>query len=88
MLQKKFDSSLVEIRKSKLALKLNKPANTGMCISELRKVLMYQFHYDDIKNKYDNKSKLLFTDTDSLMYEIKTGDVLLMTQEDWRLMYY
>ena len=55
MLQKKFDSSLVEIRKSKLALKLNKPANTGMCISELRKVLMYQFHYDDIKNKYDNK---------------------------------
>ena len=36
---------------------------------------MYEFHYDYIKNKYDNKSKLLFTDTDSLMYEIKTEDV-------------
>ena len=39
------------------------------------KVLMYGFHYDYIKNKYNSKSKLLFTDTDSLMYEIKTEDV-------------
>ena len=36
---------------------------------------MYKFHYDYIKNKYDNKSRLLFTDTKSLMYEIKTEDV-------------
>ena len=36
---------------------------------------MYELHYDYIKNKYDNKSKLLFTDTDSLMYEIKTEDI-------------
>ena len=32
---------------------------------------MYEFHYDYIKNKYDNNSKLLFTSTDSLMYENK-----------------
>ena len=36
---------------------------------------MYEFHYDYIKNKHDNKSKLSFTDTDRLMYEIKTEDV-------------
>ena len=36
---------------------------------------MYQFHYDYIKNKYDSNWKLLFTDTDTLMYEIKTEDV-------------
>ena len=36
---------------------------------------MYEFHYDYIKNKYGNNSRLLFTDTDSLMYEIKTEDV-------------
>ena len=36
---------------------------------------MYEFHYDCIENKYDNKSKLLFTDTDCLMYEIKTKDI-------------
>ena len=35
---------------------------------------MYKLHYDYIKNKYNNKWKLLFTDTDSLMYEIKTED--------------
>ena len=46
-----------------------------MYILELSKVLIYKFHYDSIKNKYANSSRLLFTDTDSLMYEIKTEDV-------------
>ena len=46
-----------------------------MCILELSKVLMYEFLYNYIKNKYVNKSKLLFTGTDSLMYEIKIEDV-------------
>ena len=44
-------------------------------MSDLSKVLIYEFHYDFIKNKYSNNSRLLFTDTDSLMYEIKTEDV-------------
>ena len=46
-----------------------------MCILELSKVLTYEFHYNYIKNKYGNKSKLLFTDIHYLMYEIKTGNV-------------
>ena len=75
MPHKIFDNNLVAIRKSKFPLKLNKPAYIGMCILELSKVLMYEFNYDYIKNKYDNKSKLSFTDTDSLMCEIKTEDV-------------
>ena len=36
---------------------------------------MYEFHYDYIKTKYGNNSRLLLTDTDSLMYENKTEDV-------------
>ena len=38
-------------------------------------MLMYEFHYNFIKNKYGIKSRLLFTDTDSLMYGIKIEDV-------------
>ena len=75
MSHKIFDNDLVAIRKNKVTLTLNKPAYIGMCILELSKVLMYEFHYDYIKNKYGNNSRLLFTDTDSLMYEIKTEDV-------------
>ena len=55
-LQKQFDSDLVEILKSKVTLKFNKPAYVGMCILDLSKVLMYEFHYDYIKNNYGNKS--------------------------------
>ena len=46
-----------------------------MCILDLSKLLKYKFHYDYIKNKYGNNSKLLFTVTDSLVYDIKTKDV-------------
>ena len=46
-----------------------------MCILELGEVLMYEFHYDYIENKYFNNSGLLFTDIDSVMYEIKNEDV-------------
>ena len=69
MSHKIFEKDLVAIRKSKVKLTPNKPAYIGVCILELSKLLMYEFHYDYIKNKYDNNSKLLFTDTDSLMYE-------------------
>ena len=72
MSQKIFDNNLVAIHKSKVTLKLNKLAYVGMCILDLSKVLMYKFHFDYIKNKYGNSSKLLFTDTDSMRYEIKT----------------
>ena len=46
-----------------------------MYILELSEVLLCEFHYDYIKNKYDSKSKLVFTDSDSLMHKIKTEDV-------------
>ena len=65
MLQKKFDNDLVAIPKSKVTLRLNKLAYVALCILDLRKVLLYKSHYDYIKNKHGNNSRLLSTDTDS-----------------------
>ena len=59
MSHKIFDNDLVAIRKNKVTLTLNKPAYIGMCILELSKVLMYEFHYDYIKNKNGNNSQTL-----------------------------
>ena len=70
-----IQTKLDKIGKNKVTLTLNKPAYIGICILELSKVLMYEFHYDYIKNKYGDKSKLFFTGTDSLMYAMKTEDV-------------
>ena len=75
MLHKIFDDELVAARKNKVTLTFNKPAYIGMFILELNKVLMYKFHYDYIKNKHGNNSRLLFTNTDTLMYEIKIEDL-------------
>ena len=46
-----------------------------MCILELSKATMYWFYYDYTKNKYGNKSRLLFEDNDRLVYEIEPENV-------------
>ena len=74
MSQKIFDNDLITISKSKVTLTFNKPADIGIFILDLSKVLMCELHYDYIKNKlqlnYYN-SRLLFTGTNSFMYEIE-----------------
>ena len=69
-----FNENLVAVHKIKETLTMNRPAYIGMCILDLSKTLMYDFHYNYIKHTYGNKAKLLFTDTDSLTYEIETKD--------------
>ena len=57
-------------------IKLSKPSYVDMYILDLSKTLMYEFHYNYMMKKYKrDKVKLLFTDTDSLMYHIKTEDI-------------
>ena len=70
-----FNENLVAVNKKKETLTLNRPSYVGMCILDLSKTLMYDFHYNYIKKKYGDKARLLFTDTDSLTYEIEAEDV-------------
>ena len=71
--QKIFSKNSVAIREIKPVLTLNKPIDVGFSILDLSKLLMYEFRYIYIESKFD--AKLLFTDTDSLVYEIKTEDI-------------
>ena len=71
--QKIFSKNFVTIHEVNPVLTLNKSICVGFSILDLSKLLMYEFHYKYIKSKFD--AKLLFTDTDSLVYEIKTIDV-------------
>ena len=71
-----FSENLMAVHKVKETLTLNRPAYVGMCILDVSKTLMYDFHYINyIKKNYGNRAKLLFTDTDNLTYEIEAEDV-------------
>ena len=69
-----FDEKLIYVHMKKTKLSFNNPVYLGTSIFDLRKFSMYDFHYNYIKTKYGDKAKLLFTDTDSLAYEIKIKD--------------
>ena len=69
-----FDENLIAVHMKKTKLNFNKPVCLGMSILDLSKSLMYDFRYNYIETKYGNKAQLLFTDTDSLAYEIRTKD--------------
>ena len=75
-----FSRDFVAIYQVKSVLILDKPIYVGLGILELSKLLMCKFHYEYLKNKFD--AKLLFTDTDSLVYEIKGEDVYDKTFQD------
>lgn len=70
-----FNEDLVGVENKKTNLLLNKPVYVGSAILELSKIVMYDFHYNVMRPKFGDNLNLLFTDTDSLMYEIFTDDI-------------
>ena len=73
------------VHKIKETLTLDRPAYVGMCILDLSKTLMHDFHYNYIKKRHNNKAQVLFTNTDSLCYEIETKDIYKELREDKQL---
>jgi len=74
-LEDENDPSIIGIMLKKNEVTLDKPIICGVCVFDVSKVVMYDYHYNTIKKRYGNKSKLLMTDTDSLVYDIETEDV-------------
>ena len=85
--QKIFSKTCDAIHEVKPVLALNKPIYVGFSILDLSKLLMYEFHYNYIKTKYKNCNYLLFTDTESLVYEIEANDVYEDFYEDKDLIF-
>ena len=57
-----------------MILKMNKPVYIGQAILDLSKTVMYEFHYDYMIPKYEDKISLCYMVTDSFVYEIETED--------------
>ena len=71
---KLFNKTFAAIHEVKQALVLNKPIYVGFTVLDLSKWLMYDFHYNFVKKNFS--AELLFTDTDSLTYEIKSENFI------------
>ena len=70
---KMFGKDSAAIHEIKPVLILNKSIYVGFTVLDFSKWQMYDFHYNFIKKKLN--AALLFTDTDSLTYEIKSKNV-------------
>lgn len=80
-----FNDDLASIELHKQKLVLNRPIYVGFSVLDLSKTLMYDFHYNYVKSKYSSRGQLLFTDTDSLCYEITTDDLYHDLKDDKEL---
>ena len=77
-----FDEHLVTVHMKKTEVYFNKPIYVGQAFLDLSKTLMFDFHYNFIRKKYNNKAELSFTETDSLLYLIQTDDFFLDIKKD------
>ena len=71
---RKYFSKLMAIEIKNTRVKMKKLIYLGMSILDISKTLMYEFWYDYIKPKYQDKAKLCYMDTDTFVIYIKTED--------------
>ncbi|XP_043268116.1 uncharacterized protein [Venturia canescens] len=70
-----FAENLIAVELRNLQVKFNKPIYVGMSILDISKTCSYEFHHEFMSPLYQNKCKILYTDTDSLIYHIECDDV-------------
>ena len=80
-----FNENLIAIEMSKICVTIDKPIYIGMCVLDISKTLMYAFHYEYVIPNFKEKVKLLYTDTDSFIYEFKCDDIYSYIKRDIHL---
>ena len=70
MVFRKFISN----RNEKTSVKMNKPIYLELAMLSLSKILMYDYWYNEMKPKYEDRTRLCYMDTDSFIMHIKTED--------------
>ncbi|XP_031785674.1 uncharacterized protein LOC100113970 [Nasonia vitripennis] len=79
-----LDENLTIIELTKTEVNMDKPIYVGLCVLKLSKTLVYSFHYDYMKKQFGDDCKLLdtYTDTDSLIYELRNIDIYEFMKRD------
>ena len=77
-----FGENLMGCEMGKIKVVMNKPVYLGQAILDLSKIVMYEFHYDYIKQTYPEGLTLCYMDTDSLIYDIETDNFYKDLAED------
>ena len=69
---KLIDNNLAITEMRKVKVKMNKPIYLGLSILDISNITMYEFWYDYVKIKYEDRARLCYMDTDSFVVNIKT----------------
>lgn len=70
----RFSDSLWAVQMGRVNVNYDKPMYLGFCVLELSKWKMYNFHYEYMKPKFDERLSLNYMDTDSFIYSIQSED--------------
>ena len=78
-----FGENLMGCEMGKIKVVMNKPVYLCQAILDLSKIVMYEFRYNYMVPKYDDRLKLCYMDTDSLVYHIETEDFYADIADDF-----
>ncbi|KYN15987.1 hypothetical protein ALC57_11766 [Trachymyrmex cornetzi] len=77
-----LSENLVAIELRKFEVKFDKPIYVGMCILGISKTCLYEFHHEYMAPLFREKCKIMYTDTDSLIYHVECDDIYDVMKRD------